>query len=152
MAAERDERLYLSDIVTAIDRILEYTAAGRQRFLDDQLTQDAVVRNVEIIGEAVRNLSDATRQANPHVPWSKIVGTRDRVIHGYFRVDLDIIWEVVATELPACAARSRRCSPRAEAETGGRPSEAVVADSATTASRASSPVDYATRPRLAKPP
>ena len=100
MAAERDERLYLSDIVTAIDRILEYTAAGRQAFLDDRLTQDAVVRNIEIIGEAVRNLSNATRQANPHVPWSKIVGTRDRVIHGYFRVDLDIIWEVVATELP----------------------------------------------------
>lgn len=47
--AERDERLYLSDIVTAIDRILEYTAAGRQRFFDDQLTQDAVVRNIEII-------------------------------------------------------------------------------------------------------
>ena len=78
MAAERDERLYLSDIVTAIDRILEYTAAGRQAFLDERLTQDAVVRNIEIIGEAVRNLSDATRQASPHVPWSKIVGTRDR--------------------------------------------------------------------------
>lgn len=60
MAAERDERLYLSDIVAAVDRILQYTAAGRQAFLDDQLTQDA----------------------------------------GYFRVDLDIIWEVVATELP----------------------------------------------------
>jgi uncharacterized protein with HEPN domain len=100
MAAERDERLYLSDIVTAIDRILEYTAAGRQAFLDDQLTQDAVVRNIEIIGEAARNLADETRRANPQVPWSKIVGTRDRVIHGYFRVDLDIIWEVVATELP----------------------------------------------------
>lgn len=98
--AERDERLYLSDIVTAIDRILEYTAAGRQRFFDDQLTQDAVVRNIEIIGEAVRGLSDETRNASPHIPWSKIVGTRDRVIHGYFRVDLDIIWEVVATELP----------------------------------------------------
>ena len=100
MAAERDERLYLSDIVTAIDRILEYTAAGRQTFLDDRLTQDAVVRNIEILGEAARHVSDATRQANPQIPWNKIVGTRDRVIHGYFRVDLDIIWEVVATELP----------------------------------------------------
>jgi len=100
MAAERDERLYLSDIVTAIDRILEYTTAGRQTFLDDQLTQDAVVRNIEILGEAARHVSEATRQANPQIPWNKIVGTRDRVIHGYFRVDLEIIWEVVATELP----------------------------------------------------
>jgi uncharacterized protein with HEPN domain len=77
MAAERDERLYLSDIVTSIDRILEYTAAGRQSFLDDQLTQDAVVRNIEILGEAARHVSDATRQANPQIPWNKIVGTRD---------------------------------------------------------------------------
>jgi len=86
--------------VTSIDRVLEYTTQGREAFFSDRKTQDAVVRNIEIIGEAVRNLSDATRKANPQIPWSKIVGTRDRVIHGYFHVNLDIVWEVVETELP----------------------------------------------------
>lgn len=59
------------------------------------------MRNIEIIGEAARRLTETTRSAHPEIPWKKIVGTRDRVIHGYFRVDLDIVWEVVATELPA---------------------------------------------------
>jgi uncharacterized protein with HEPN domain len=65
------------------------------------MIQDAVVRNLEIIGEAARAITEATRGAHPEIPWKKIVGTRDRVIHGYFRVDLDIIWEVVSTELSA---------------------------------------------------
>jgi len=101
MPKERDERLYLADIRDAIDRILTYTAAGQAAFSADVRTQDAVVRNIEIIGEAARRLTEATRSAHPEIPWKKIVGTRDRVIHGYFRVDLDIVWEVVATELPA---------------------------------------------------
>jgi len=97
--AQRDERLYFAEMLSAIDRALEYTAGGREVFFTDPKTQDAVVRNIEIIGEAVRGVSDATRQAHPEVPWSKIAGTRDRVIHGYFNVDLDIIWEIVAREL-----------------------------------------------------
>ncbi len=115
MAAERDERLYLSDIVTAIDRILEYTPGGRQAFLDDRLTQDAVVRNIEIIGEAVRNLSEATRLASPEIPWRKIVGTRDRVIHGYFRVAWRSSGRSWRPSCPVCVARSRHCSRPAEA-------------------------------------
>ncbi len=71
----------------------------------DPKTQDAVIRNIEIIGEAVKRLSAATREAHPEVPWSKIAGTRDRIIHGYFNVDLDIIWDVVETELPSLRER-----------------------------------------------
>ncbi len=97
---QRDERLYLAEILEAIGRALEYTAAGREAFFDDPKTQDAVVRNISLIGEAVRGLSEATRQGHPEIPWSKIAGTRDRVIHGYFNVDLDIIWEIVEAELP----------------------------------------------------
>ena len=100
MAKERDERLYFVDIRDAIDRILTYTAGGREAFFADPMIQDAVVRNIEIIGEAARTITETTRGAHPEIPWRKIVGTRDRVIHGYFRVDLDIVWEVVATELP----------------------------------------------------
>ena len=64
------------------------------------MTQDAVVRNLEVMGEAVKSVSEATRQAHPELPWSEIARTRDRVIHGYFRVDLDIVWKVVEKELP----------------------------------------------------
>lgn len=96
---QRDERLYFAEILDAIDRIVSYTAAGREAFLGDPKTQDAVIRNIEIIGEAVRGVSQVTRLANPEVPWTKITGTRDRVIHGYFEVDLDIIWEIVEKEL-----------------------------------------------------
>lgn len=97
--AQRDERLYFAEILSAIDRALEYTAEGRETFFTDPKTQDAVVRNIEIIGEAVKGVSEATRRAHPEVPWGKIAGTRDRVIHGYFNVDLEIIWEIVEKEL-----------------------------------------------------
>lgn len=100
-----DERLYLAEILGAIDRVLKYTAEGREAFLADPKTQDAVVRNIEIIGEAVKALAEATRQANPEVPWSKICGTRDRLIHGYFSVDLDIIWDIVQADLPSLRGR-----------------------------------------------
>jgi uncharacterized protein with HEPN domain len=96
---ERDERLYLDDIVRAIDRILEYTAEGRDAFFADSRTQDAVIRNLEVIGEAIRGVSPATRAHHPAVPWKQIAGTRDRVIHGYFTVDLEIVWEIVEKEL-----------------------------------------------------
>lgn len=99
MTAQRDERLYFAEIVGAIDRITEYTSGGREPFFSDPKTQDAVIRNIEIIGEAVRSVSRTTRSEHPEIPWSQISGTRDRVIHGYFEVDLDIIWEIVDKEL-----------------------------------------------------
>ena len=96
---ERDERLYLDDILRAIDRILSYTAEGRDAFFADSRTQDAVIRNIEVIGEAIRGVLPATRAGHPEVPWKQIAGTRDRVIHGYFTVDLEIVWEIAEKEL-----------------------------------------------------
>jgi uncharacterized protein with HEPN domain len=97
--AQRDERLYFAEILEAIDRFVTYTNEGREAFFGDAMIQDAVIRNIEIIGEAVRGVSQSTRQAHPEIPWSSIAGTRDRVIHGYFEVDLEIIWEIVEKEL-----------------------------------------------------
>lgn len=115
MPAERDERVYLGDILSAIERVLTYTKAGRQEFFADSKTQDAVIRNIEIMGEAVRGVSQSTRQAHPEIPWSKIAGTRDRVIHGYFHVDLDIVWDIVEKELTTASVSYRsgpgRCGP-----------------------------------------
>ena len=100
MPEKRNERLYLTDIGGAIDRILEYTSAGRKVFFSSPMIQDAVVRNLEVLGEAVKGVTEDTRKAHSEIPWKKITGTRDRVIHGYFRVDLDIVWEIVEKELP----------------------------------------------------
>jgi uncharacterized protein with HEPN domain len=99
MRKERQETLYIADIRDAIDRILNYTVGGRKAFFMNPMIQDAVVRNIEVIGEAVRGISEPVRNAHPEIPWAKIAGTRDRVIHGYFRVDLDIVWEIVESEL-----------------------------------------------------
>ena len=71
-------------------------------------TQDAVVRNIEIIGEAVRNLSMEFRTAHPEVEWPKITGIRDRLIHQYFSVDWDILWDVVKDKLPGLRIQVQR--------------------------------------------
>lgn len=98
--SKRSEGLFLTDIRDAIDKVLAYTSAGRELFLADSRTQDAVLRNVEIIGEAVRGITDETRIAHPEVPWREMAGMRDRIIHDYSRVDLDVVWDVVSRDLP----------------------------------------------------
>jgi uncharacterized protein with HEPN domain len=87
---ERDE-LYLRHILGAIAAIESFTGEGRAQFMADLKTQSAVVRQIEIIGEAVKQLSAALTSAEPSVPWRQIAGTRDRLIHAYFRVDLDAV-------------------------------------------------------------
>jgi uncharacterized protein with HEPN domain len=69
------------------------------------MVQDAVVRNLEIVGEAAKRVSPDLRKRAPGVPWREMAGMRDKLVHDYFGVDLDLVWDVVATELPA--ARSR---------------------------------------------
>jgi uncharacterized protein with HEPN domain len=71
-----------------------------ERFLADIKTQDAVIRNLEIIGEATKSLSTGLREKHPDVPWKGMAGVRDRLIHHYFGVNLDIVWDIVAVELP----------------------------------------------------
>ena len=74
---------------------------GQAQFRGDPKTQDAVVRNLEVIGEAVRGVSRETREAHPEVPWREIAGTRDRIIHGYFSVSLNVVWDIVGNDLPS---------------------------------------------------
>lgn len=95
---------YLRHILQAIERIRRYTrgleAAG---FLADAKTQDAVLRNIEIVGEAVRNIERADpafTSRHPEIPWPVIIAMRNRVSHGYFEVDLDIVWTTVRNDLP----------------------------------------------------
>lgn len=92
--------LYLAHIKAAIDDIRAFTIGGRDEFFRDRKTQSAVIRQIEIIGEAVKQLSATMTQAEPQVPWRQIAGTRDRLIHGYFSVDLDAVWAMVEHDLP----------------------------------------------------
>ena len=100
MSGDRSERLYLTDIRDAIDRILDYTSKERGDFIAGPRTQDAVGRDIEIIGEATRGVSDATRSAHPEIPWRDMADMRNKVIHDYFRTDLEVVWDVVTNDLP----------------------------------------------------
>jgi len=104
--SERTERDFLSDIKEAIRRITAYTARMTyEAFLTDTKTQDAVIRNLEIIGEATKNLSEELRARYPDIPWKSMAGVRNRLIHHYFGVNLDIVWQIVTAELPKVASQ-----------------------------------------------
>ena len=91
---------FLNDILEAVQRIQVYTEKmSFDDFIEDIKTQDAVLRNLEIIGEAVKNIPDSIRQKVPSVPWKSIAGMRDKLIHQYFGVNFDIVWCVVKDDL-----------------------------------------------------
>ena len=96
----KDDRIYLLHIRDAINYICEYTVGGQESFLADRKTQDAVVRNLEIIGEATKRLSPSLKEDHPDILWKPIAGMRDRLIHDYFGVNLQLVWDVVERDLP----------------------------------------------------
>lgn len=102
--SERTDGDFLSDIQEAMRRITAYTTGVTyETFLADTRTQDAVIRNLEVIGEATKNLSVKLRTQNPGLPWKGMAGVRDRLIHHYFGINLDIVWQIITTDLPAVA-------------------------------------------------
>jgi len=100
--SERKWAFFLTDILERIDRVNSYLAGFTyEEFLQDGKTQDAVVRNLEVIGEAARFIPEDIRQRHPEVPWPQMIALRNRLIHGYFVVDYEIVWDIVTNELPA---------------------------------------------------
>jgi uncharacterized protein with HEPN domain len=96
----KEDRVYLLHIRDAIERALSYTAEGKQAFFADPRTQDAVIRNLEVIGEAVKSLSESSKALHATVPWKRIAGMRDKMIHEYFGVNLQLVWDAVEQEVP----------------------------------------------------
>ena len=96
----KDVRVYLAHILESIDKIERFTADGRDRFLRDPMVHDAVVRNLEIIGEAARNTPDEVTHAHPEIPWEKMRGIRNLLAHEYFGVDVSIVWLTATADLP----------------------------------------------------
>jgi uncharacterized protein with HEPN domain len=97
---KRDIRVYLEDILDSIEKIEEYIQAlDRQEFLRKSQTQDAVLRRLEIIGEAAKHIPKKVRSKYPGIPWQKIAGMRDVLIHEYFGVNLARVWKVVTQDI-----------------------------------------------------
>lgn len=100
--SEHDQRIYLSDMLTATQACLEYMTGRSRSDLDaEPMLRDAVIRQLEILGEAASRVDIATRAANPAVPWRGLTGMRNVLIHAYHRVDLDEVWQATTVDLPA---------------------------------------------------
>jgi uncharacterized protein with HEPN domain len=99
--SEREWKLFLKDVNKSINRIIEYTEGmDREEFFRDYKTFDAVMRNLEIIGEAIKHIPAEIKETSKEIEWKKIAGLRDIVIHQYFGIDEDIIWDVVKNKVP----------------------------------------------------
>jgi uncharacterized protein with HEPN domain len=97
----RPERWRLLDILDAIDRTVSYVEGmDYDDFLVDRKTQDAVTRSIEIIGEAARALPEDFKERHPHIPWSDIVAMRNVIVHQYFGVLPEVVWDVIQNDLP----------------------------------------------------
>jgi uncharacterized protein with HEPN domain len=104
--SKRTDQEFLSDMREALQRITTYVAGmAYESFVTDTKTQDAVIRNLEILGEATKNLSEELRTTYPAIPWRSMAGARDRLIHQYFGINLDIVWQIATVELPQVASQ-----------------------------------------------
>lgn len=97
----REWRFYLLDMIGFASNVLSYTAGlSKAGFVADSRTYDATLRNLELIGEAARNIPEEVRSAHPEVPWRMIIATRNRLIHAYLGIDEDTIWSIIQDDIP----------------------------------------------------
>lgn len=105
----RDYLLYLEDIQLALERIDRYVLGlSFETFSADEMRVDAVVRNLETVGEAVKHLPEDIRAMSPDTPWKQIAGLRDVLTHAYFSVNLTLLWDIITNEAPALRSEAKR--------------------------------------------
>lgn len=99
--SRRTPKLHLEDILTAIRKVETYTRGfSFEQFQTDTKTIDAVIRNLEVLGEAARQMSRNFAVDHPEIPWEKMIGMRNKVLHEYFGVDVEILWQTIQEDLP----------------------------------------------------
>jgi uncharacterized protein with HEPN domain len=96
----RDDRERLLDIKEAIENVQKYASRGRDAFRNDELIQTWVLHHIQILGEAAARLSDEFQEKHPDIPWFKITGMRNILVHDYFGIDIEAVWSVVENDLP----------------------------------------------------
>ncbi|MEB3122308.1 MAG: DUF86 domain-containing protein [Snowella sp.] len=104
---------YLAHILLETSFLLrQLQGLEKSIFLDDELRQRAMIRSLEVIGEATKNLPDEFKRQHPQVPWRRMAGMRDRLIHGYFGIDYDIVWDVLVNQVPTLHVEIERLLPK----------------------------------------
>jgi len=96
----KDDRLYLIHIKECIERVIMYTEEGKDFFFEDIKTQDAVMRNLQILAESTQRLSDILKEKHPEVDWRNISGFRNVAVHEYLKMDVTRIWDIVEQDIP----------------------------------------------------
>ena len=98
---QREWHFYLNDMIEFAEKVLRYTKGLDQAgFLENELTYDATLRNLELIGEAATHIPNEVRNAHPEIPWRMIIATRNRLIHGYLGIDDDTLWSIIQDDVP----------------------------------------------------
>ena len=104
----RTDELFVYDILECCEKIEQYlTGVTKENFFENPMLQDAVVRNIEIIGEASKSLSSEFRERSPEVEWRDIIRMRDKMVHHYFKLDLDVVWQTATQDVPQLATHIR---------------------------------------------
>jgi|SRR4030042_3885355 uncharacterized protein with HEPN domain len=96
----RNDRERLLDIKEAIENIKKYSVKGRHTFEKEELVQNWIIHHLQIIGEAAAKISDGFQEQHPDIPWLKIIGMRNILVHDYFRIDVSAVWSVVEKDIP----------------------------------------------------
>jgi len=96
----RDDRERLLDIIEAIENVQKYASQGRDVFRNDELIQTWILHHIQILGEAAARLSNEFQEQHPDIPWFKIIGMRNILVHDYFGIDIEAVWSVVENDIP----------------------------------------------------
>ena len=98
---QKDDLIYINHILTVMERITrDLINVNFDQFSHDEILQDAMVRRIEIIGEATKHISEILKSENKHIPWKDIAGMRDKLIHNYLNVDFDLVWITITKDIP----------------------------------------------------